>query len=95
VFLECLTYRFRGHVGPDDNIQGVHTDIRPKQEVERWFQKDPIKNFEKYLVSQSLIDEQTLNSIRTEVEKEIADAHHFAKSSPSPDRKDLMNYVFA
>jgi pyruvate dehydrogenase E1 component alpha subunit len=95
VFLECLTYRFRGHVGPDDNIQGVHTDIRPKEEVNKWFQKDPIKNFEKYLVSQSLIDEQTLNSIRTEAEKEITDAHHFAKSSSSPDKKDLMNYVFA
>ena len=95
VFLECLTYRFRGHVGPDDNIQGAHTDIRPKEEVEQWFQKDPIKNFEKYLVSQSLIDDQTLNAIRTEVEKEIADAHHFARSSSSPDRKDLMKYVFA
>jgi len=41
-FIECLTYRFRGHVGPDDNIQGDHTDIRPRSEVESWLQKDPI-----------------------------------------------------
>ncbi len=95
VLLEFLTYRFRGHVGPDDNIQGAHTDIRPKEEVEQWFQKDPIKNFEKYLVSKSLIDDEALNAIRTEVEKEISDAHHFARSSPSPDKKDLMKYVFA
>jgi acetoin:2,6-dichlorophenolindophenol oxidoreductase subunit alpha len=95
VFLECLTYRFCGHVGPDDNIQGAHTDIRPKEEVEQWFQKDPIKKFERYLVSKSLIDDQALNAIRTEVEKEIVDAHHFARSSPSPDKKDLMKYVFA
>ena len=32
VFMECMTYRLRGHVGPDDNIQGSHTDIRPEEE---------------------------------------------------------------
>ena len=95
VFLECLTYRFRGHVGPDDNIQGDHTDIRPKEEMKRWLQNDPIKKFENYLVSQNLIPELALDSTRKEVEKEIADAHRFAKSSPSPDRKEVMNYVFA
>jgi pyruvate dehydrogenase E1 component alpha subunit len=33
VFMECKTYRLRGHVGPDDNIQGTHTDIRPAGSV--------------------------------------------------------------
>ena len=47
VFLEFLTYRFRGHVGPDDNIQGSHTDIRPKEEIAAWLRKDPIMNFER------------------------------------------------
>ena len=42
VFIEFLTYRFRGHVGPDDNIQGSHTDIRPKEEIADWLKKDPI-----------------------------------------------------
>jgi len=41
VFIEALTYRFRGHVGADDNIQGSHTDIRPKEEICKW-QKRPI-----------------------------------------------------
>ena len=41
-FMEFMTYRFRGHVGPDDNIQGSHTDIRPKDEIEPWMDKDPI-----------------------------------------------------
>jgi len=54
VFLEFLTYRFRGHVGPDDNIQGSHTDIRPKEEVEEWRKRDPIVIFEKYLLENDL-----------------------------------------
>ena len=63
--------------------------------MKRWLQNDPIKKFENYLVSQNLVTELALDSIRKDVEKEIADAHSFAKSSPSTDRKEIMNYVFA
>ena len=40
-FIECVTYRLRGHVGPDDNIQGSHQDIRPEQEIAKWKKKGP------------------------------------------------------
>ena len=92
--IECLTYRLRGHVGPDDNIQGTHTDIRPKEEVERWLGKDPIKRFEEYLLGHKLIEEQTLRNIREQGEMEIAEAHRFAKNSPYPERNKLTCYVF-
>lgn len=94
VFIECLTYRFRGHVGPDDNIQGTHNDIRPREEVESWIQKDPIKRFEEYLLSNKLVEEQTLHNIRREAEAEVAEAHRFAKSSAHPERNELAFYVF-
>ena len=51
VFIECLTYRFRGHVGPDDNIQGTHTDIRPREEMEAWLKKDPICRLERQILA--------------------------------------------
>lgn len=94
VFLECLTYRFRGHVGPDDNIQGTHTDIRPKNEVETWLKRDPITTFEHYLYDKAGISKSEMNAIRKEIEKEIEDAHGLAKNAPHPDRKDLMLYVY-
>ena len=94
VFLECLTYRFRGHVGPDDNIQGSHTDIRPKGEVEEWFQKDPIKLFGSYLSQNKLVDEDALNEIRLEVQEEVDNAHIFAQKSPVPDRRELTRDVY-
>jgi len=94
VFLELLTYRFRGHVGPDDNIQGTHKDIRPKEELEKWLQKDPINKFESYLTDNELIDKHGLDEIRKEVEREVADAHLFAKNSPHPEEGDLTKYVF-
>jgi pyruvate dehydrogenase E1 component alpha subunit len=94
MFLECLTYRFRGHVGPDDNIQGHHTDIRPKDEVDAWLKKDPIILFEKYLMEHNIFKQTELDGIKEEIEQEVASAHSFAKNSPYPDRKDLMQYVF-
>jgi TPP-dependent pyruvate/acetoin dehydrogenase alpha subunit len=93
-FIECLTYRFRGHVGPDDNIQGEHMDIRPRAEVESWLQKDPISRFEDYLLTNELVDKKTLEDINREAEEEVAAAHSFARYSPLPDEKDLANYVF-
>jgi pyruvate dehydrogenase E1 component alpha subunit len=95
VFLECLTYRQRGHVGPDDNIQGCHTDIRPKEEVEAWLARDPIKLFEDYLSCAGNIDAGVLAGIRNEVQAEVDAAHRFALESPSPEVKDIGRFVFA
>lgn len=94
VFIEFLTYRLRGHVGPDDNIQGTRTDIRPKSEIEKWRKKDPLKKFEKYIIKNKIIAEQELKSIKKEIEKEVITAHNFAKNSPYPKENELEKYVF-
>jgi len=95
VFLECLTYRFRGHVGPDDNIQGTHTDIRPQEEIDLWLKEDPIKRFEQYLLSNGHITEEGLDKIRNEIQREVAEAHAFARQSAPPAFEELQKYVFA
>lgn len=94
VLIECQTYRFRGHVGPDDNIQGDHTDIRPPAEVQSWLQKDPITRFEEYLLNHEMVDREFLQSVWDEVNQEVAQAHALAKQSPLPEPKDLTSYVF-
>jgi acetoin:2,6-dichlorophenolindophenol oxidoreductase subunit alpha len=95
VFIECLTYRFRGHVGPDDNVQGCHTDIRPKEEFESWLKKDPIVRFEEYLVASNLTDRNHLTSIRQETEEEILEAGRFAVNSGYPEPVRFQDYIFA
>jgi pyruvate dehydrogenase E1 component alpha subunit len=94
VLIECRTYRFRGHVGPDDNLQGDHTDIRPREEVAAWLQKDPITKFEEYLLNNEIMDREFFNAVRREAAKEVAQAHALAKQSRHPAPKDLANYVF-
>jgi pyruvate dehydrogenase E1 component alpha subunit len=95
IFLECLTYRFRGHVGPDDNIQGTHTDIRPREEIDLWLKKDPISRFEQYLLSNGHITEEGIDNIREGIQREVVDAHAFARQSARPAVEELQNYVFA
>jgi acetoin:2,6-dichlorophenolindophenol oxidoreductase subunit alpha len=94
-FLECLTYRFRGHVGPDDNVQGSHTDIRPKNEIDRWLKNDPIKLFETYLLDCQTGTNQELIDIKNKVEEEVAEAYEIVKNSPYPDKRELLKYVYA
>jgi TPP-dependent pyruvate/acetoin dehydrogenase alpha subunit len=92
--MEFLTYRYRGHVGPDDNIQGSHTDIRPKDEIADWRRKDPILNFETYLEECAHVDGSTLASIQEKAREEVKAAHAFAKRSPHPRTKELTRYVY-
>lgn len=94
VFLEFMTYRLRGHVGPDDNIQGTHTDIRPRKELEKWRKKDPIKNFERFLIKNKILDQENLKEIKQQTEKEVADAYNFAEKSCYPEKRELTKYVF-
>ncbi len=94
VLLECKTYRMRGHVGPDDNIQGTHTDIRPPDEIAYWQQKDPIQQFERYLIDNRIMDQSSLETILQAVQQEISEAHDFAQNSSFPPADELTHYVF-
>lgn len=95
VFLECMTYRMRGHVGPDDNIQGCHTDIRPQKEISGWRVKDPIKRFERHLLKHGVMNENEFGKVLEQVKTEVDDAHAFSRESPYPKKGDLAKYVFA
>ena len=94
-FLECRTYRLRGHVGPDDNIQGSHTDIRPDSEVKEWEKLDPLFYLRKYVQGTYETPEEQWNQIHDRCEEKVADAHKFAEDSPWPKKEDLARYVYA
>jgi pyruvate dehydrogenase E1 component alpha subunit len=94
VFIECVTYRLRGHVGPDDGIQGDHTDIRPEKEIKEWRKKDPLINFESFLLKNNKLKKEELEKIKQHVEEEVEAAHLFARESHFPSKDGLANYVY-
>ena len=94
VFIECLTYRMRGHVGPDDNLQGLHSDIRQKAEITRWRKRDPINKMEQLLVRHRIMTSAEIDSIRRRVARDVQDAHECALKSGEPRASELFDNVF-
>jgi TPP-dependent pyruvate/acetoin dehydrogenase alpha subunit len=94
VFIECLTYRLRGHVGPDDNIQGQRTDIRPADEVKSWKQRDPIQRLGARLISQAVCTESDLNAITESVKTDVAQAIATVRRSNFPNPTEVYLHVF-
>jgi len=94
VFLECTTYRYRGHVGPDDNIQGVHTDIRPADEIEAWKRKDPLVRLESYLIDYGIALPDEIAEIKMKTEKKVHSAHEKARESAWPRKEEILNNVY-
>lgn len=94
VFIELLTYRLRGHVGPDDNIQGTRTDIRPLREVEAWRRKDPIARFEKLLIRDKMVSKGDIAGINRDARHKVQKAHARAQRTAHPAKDALTKYVF-
>lgn len=87
--IESKTYRYRGHSKSDRNR------YRTKEEIEDWMaNRDPIAMFEAELKEFGIIDDAGIEAVREAVKKEIADGIEFAKDSPSPEIRDLENYVY-
>ncbi len=89
MFLEYMTYRFRGH------SMGDPERYRKSDEVKRWEKDDPIGIFNDHLVKNKVISEAGLKKIEQEVEAEVADAVRFAEESPEPAAEELFTDIYA
>lgn len=83
-FFECMTYRFREHVGPNEDFD---LGYRTKEEAEPWLRNDPVLRFA------ALIDAQLRGRIEAETEVEIQAAFSFAEDSPFPEARELLTDV--
>lgn len=85
-FIEAYTYRWNGHVGPENDDASV--GYRPTEEVAFWKDRCPIRLLEAALVRAQLLDESKKQQIITGIDAEIAAAFEFAKTSPFPQNAD-------
>ena len=91
-FIECMTYRWRGHVGPNFDVD---KGLRTKEELDYWMNRCPIKALEGILSKSNFISELERNQIYESIENEVEEALVFAKESPYPDSNDKsFNDVF-
>ncbi len=86
VFLECMTYRWREHVGPGEDYEAGY---RTRAELAPWQESDPVAR----LAEQ--VPEAERREIEAAVEAEIVDAFRFAEDSPEPHGEELLTHVYA
>jgi TPP-dependent pyruvate/acetoin dehydrogenase alpha subunit len=84
-FLECLTYRWKEHVGPGDDWQ---LGYRDPAEAKPWVEADAVGR------TAALLPEGAAARIRAEVDAEVADAFAFAEASPFPGPDELHTDVY-
>lgn len=92
-FLEAVTYRWRGHVGPREDIDvGLH---RSAEELAAWKKRDPIARLAASLGARGEIDAAALGRLRTEVGARVAASVASARSAAWPEPSALLGPVYA
>ncbi len=90
--LECRTYRWKGHVGPDSDVD---KGCRLKSELDRWMKKCPIRRAEKYLLKNKLLSEEEMKKIYCRINQELSKAVIYAENSPFPDIGEVYRDVYS
>ena len=87
VLIEAVTFRHSGHHVNDPGL------YLPKDKLEYYMDKDPIKYGRKYLLDDAGFSEEEVVEIETMVEKEIEDGIEFAKQSPEMTDEEFLQFV--
>jgi 2-oxoisovalerate dehydrogenase E1 component len=77
VLLEMKTFRVRGH----EEASG--TAYVPDELIEEWTQKDPVDRFTRTVREERLLDEDTMDAIRGELESTVDDLAEWALDQPA------------
>jgi 2-oxoisovalerate dehydrogenase E1 component len=91
VLLVCDTFRMRGH----EEASG--TKYVPKELMEHWATKDPVENYEKFLLEEGILNSKMLEDIRAEFKAEIENGLEVANAQPpiESDTDREINDVYA
>jgi 2-oxoisovalerate dehydrogenase E1 component len=91
VLLECVTFRMRGH----EEASG--TKYVPKELFDVWGRKDPVNNFEKFLLDEGVLTEELIEKLRAGIKQDIEQGLEktFAETLPPPDTNKELSEMYA
>ena len=91
VLLEAMTFRMRGH----EEASG--TAYVPKTLMEKWERKDPVRQYERWLAQEGLLQEQQKDTICRQIQEQIEEAltKAFKDSKPTADTPTEYKDVYA
>lgn len=89
--IECMTFRMRGH----EEASGVK--YVPPGLFETWSKKDPVKNYEEYLVAENVLTAAEVEAIKAETKSYIETELSMAYNAKPlvPDAQEELGDVYA
>ena len=87
-FLECKTYRYKGHSMSDAQ------HYRTKEEIEDYKKIDPITYVLNIIKHKKYASLKEIDAIEKEVKHVLAECVEFAESSPFPNPQDLYDDIY-
>lgn len=91
-FLEAVTYRWRGHVGPKEDLDvGLR---RSMVDLAAWKRRDPVLRLQQALLGAGQATPDELGSLREQVCSEVQEAAARALKAPWPGQSDLLKFVY-
>ena len=91
-FLEVITYRWRGHVGPrEDNDVGLQRN----EDLAVWKKRDPVQRLVTSMVEKDYLTDSEYETLKSEVVAEVNEAWNKAVKDPYPDTKRLTELVYS
>ncbi len=89
--IECMTFRMRGH----EEASGVK--YVPKELFELWQVKDPVENYQNWLLAEGVIDEAFVTETRKAIDDEIEAGLKLAFDEPevTPNTETELNDIYA
>jgi TPP-dependent pyruvate/acetoin dehydrogenase alpha subunit len=85
-FIECMTYRWRDHVGPEEDRKWKY---RPDEELDAWIRRDELERLGQ------MLELNERRKIEAAADAEIAEAFAHADASAFPGPEELATNVFA
>jgi len=93
VFLECMTYRWLEHVGPNFDHESGRT-YRTEAELREWIERCPVKRSAAALLADGIATEAQLVRLDAEILAETEAAAKRARQAPFPAAEHLFDNVW-
>jgi pyruvate dehydrogenase E1 component alpha subunit len=91
-FLECMTYRWREHVGPHFDHE-LNRNYRTREEVEAWMEQCPLKRSSERLARLGIATSAELESWHAATKADVEGAIEKARGAPWPEVSTLFDHV--
>lgn len=90
-FLEMVTYRWRGHVGPREDLD---VGVKRGEELFQWKERDPIRRLTDSLVAVGHMTVEEVDALKQNVWEMIKAAWDEAEQAPFPETSALLEWVY-